>query len=124
MKLKAIAVSTLLSLLLLSFSAGRLLAGSSGQVIEAVGEGEVNWTRNVIRATGSGAPNPSAANIAVARLGAERAAKVDALRNLLETVKGVRIDSETTVVNAMTQSDVIRSQVQGLVQGARGERAR
>jgi hypothetical protein len=81
--------------------------------------GEVNWTDQVIRAKGYGAPNPDAPNIAAARLGAQRAAKVDALRNVLEVIKGVSIDSETLVVNAMTKNDVIRSQVQGIVQGAR-----
>jgi hypothetical protein len=88
-------------------------------LIQPIGSGEVNWATQVISATGSGAPNPQAPNIAAARLGAERAAKADALRNILETIKGVRIDSQTLVVNAMTESDVIRTQVQGVVQGAR-----
>jgi hypothetical protein len=88
-------------------------------LIQPIGNGEVNWATQVISATGSGAPNPQAPNIAAARLGAERAAKADALRNILETLKGVRIDSQTLVVNAMTESDVIRTQVQGIVQGAR-----
>jgi len=86
---------------------------------QAVGNGEIDWSEQVIRATGSGAPNPDAPNVAAARLGAERAAKADALRNILETIKGVRIDSETLVVNAMTQNDVIRTRVQGIVRGAR-----
>lgn len=86
---------------------------------QVVGSGEIDWSEQVIRATGSGAPNPDAPNIAAARLGAERAAKADALRNILETIKGVRIDSETLVVNAMTQNDVIRTRVQGIVRGAR-----
>ncbi|MFH2013274.1 MAG: LPP20 family lipoprotein [Pseudomonadota bacterium] len=119
MKIKATMVSISLSLLLIFISVGVVLGLSTDQVIETMGQGEVNWTMNVIRATGSGAPNPSAPNIAVARLGAERAAKVDALRNLLETVKGVRIDSETTVQNAITQNDVIQSKVEGFVRGAR-----
>ncbi len=106
-------------LVLFSFAVGGLLEGNSGQVIQTIGQGEVNWTTSVIRALGSGAPSPSSPNISVARLGAERAAKVDAMRNLLETIKGVRIDSETTVVNAMTQSDVIQSRVQGFVRGAK-----
>jgi len=84
-----------------------------------IGNGEINWGDQVIRATGSGAPNPDAPNIAAARLGAERAAKADALRNILETIKGVRIDSQTLVVNAMTQNDYIRTQVHGIVRGAR-----
>lgn len=89
------------------------------QVVETMGTGEVNWSANVIRSVGSGAPSPDAPNVAVARLGAERAAKLDAMRNLLETVKGVRIDSQTTVVNFTTQSDVINSRVEGTVKGAR-----
>jgi len=86
---------------------------------QVIGNGEINWGDQVIRASGSGAPNPDAPNIAAARLGAERAAKADALRNILETIKGVRIDSQTLVVNAMTQNDVIRTQVQGIVKGAK-----
>lgn len=89
------------------------------QVVETMGTGEVNWSANLIRAVGSGAPNPDAPNVAVARLGAERAAKMDAMRNVLETVKGVHIDSQTTVANFTTQSDVINSRVEGLVKGAR-----
>jgi len=95
------------------------MAWSQQSLIQTVGNGEINWAEQLVRATGSGAPNPDAPNIAAARLGAERAAKADALRNILETLKGVRIDSQTLVVNAMTQSDIIRTQVQGIVKGAR-----
>jgi hypothetical protein len=49
----------------------------------------------------------------------ERAAYVVALRNLLEVVKGVRVDSESVVENFMVKSDVIRTRVDGIVQGAR-----
>jgi len=104
------------------FLPGVVVAGlfdDSNQVIESLGTGEVNWSANVIRGVGSGAPNADAPNIAVARLGAERAAKLDAMRNILETVKGVRIDSQTTVMNFTTQSDVINSQIAGFVKGAR-----
>ena len=94
-------------------------AWSQQPLIQTIGSGEINWVEQIVRASGSGAPNPDAPNIAAARLGAERAAKADALRNILETIKGVRIDSQTLVVNAMTQSDVIRTQVQGIVRGAR-----
>jgi hypothetical protein len=95
------------------------LARGQQPLTQVIGSGEINWSDQVIRATGSGAPNPDAPNIAAARIGAERAAKADALRNILETIKGVRIDSETLVVNAMTQNDSIRTQVQGIVRGAR-----
>lgn len=95
------------------------LFDAADQVVESVGAGEVNWSANTVRALGSGAPSPDAPNGAVARLGAERAAKLDAMRNMLETVKGVRIDSKTTVENSMTRSDMINSRVEGFVKGAR-----
>lgn len=110
-----------ISILFLS-SSGIASAGlfdDPNQVIESLGTGEVNWSTNVIRGVGSGAPSPDAPNIAVARLGAERAAKLDAMRNVLETVKGVRIDSQTTIVNFATQSDVINSRIEGFVKGGR-----
>ena len=41
-----------------------------------------------------------------------------ALRNLLELVQGVRVDSTTTVENYVVQSDEIQTRVQGLVKNA------
>ena len=87
--------------------------------VDRTGSGVINWTTNEVYATGIGAPPPHPANAAQARAMAERAAFVVALRNLLETVKGVRVDSETLVENFMTRSDVIRTKVDGVVRGAR-----
>jgi len=53
-----------------------------------------------------------------ARLMAERAAEVDALRRLLEQIKGLRLTSETLVRDFITESDEIRTQAQGIVIGA------
>lgn len=104
---------------LMSTSAFAQLIGSVTDVETAVGTtGKVDWTTGVITAVGIGAPPPNPANPAQARAMAERAAQVVALRNLLEAVKGVRIDSTTTVENFMVTSDVIRTQVSGFVQGA------
>ncbi|HIG62052.1 MAG TPA: hypothetical protein EYQ22_14300 [Gammaproteobacteria bacterium] len=49
---------------------------------------------------------------------AKRAAKVDAQRNLLETINGVRVTSGTTVKDMTLESDIIGSRVKGLLQGA------
>ncbi len=49
---------------------------------------------------------------------AERAAQVVAYRNLLEAVKGVQVDSATTVENFVVTSDVVKTQVSGIIQGA------
>jgi len=72
----------------------------------------------VLTAVGIGAPPSQPANAAQARAMAERAAQVVAYRNLLESVKGVRVDSTTTVENFITTSDVIRTEVNGIIQGA------
>jgi hypothetical protein len=87
--------------------------------VDRTGSGSINWTTGEVYATGIGAPPPHPANAAQARAMAERAAFVVALRNLLETVKGVRVDSESIVENFMTKSDVIRTKVDGIVKGAR-----
>src|SRR5512138_2670314 len=65
--------------------------------------GGVDWEGQIIKATGSGAPDMKAANPAQARLGAEKAAKLDAFRNLLEQVRGIPVSSGKTVGNVMEQ---------------------
>ncbi len=92
---------------------------SPSDAVDRAGSGTINWTTNEVYATGIGAPPPHPANAAQARAMAERAAFVVALRNLLETVKGVRVDSESIVENFMTRSDVIRTKVDGVMRGAR-----
>ncbi len=102
---------------------------------------------DVIRATGMGAPRPDVPNLpdgfednltplptAVtpvshvpaiwksvgpqARLMAQRAARLDAMRRLLEEIKGLRLNSDTLVRDFVTESDEISTRAQGLVVGA------
>jgi hypothetical protein len=88
-------------------------------VTEPLPGGSVDWTAKVVRAKGTGVLDPGNPNKAQARLLAERAAVVVAQRNLLEIVKGVRVDSDTKVENFMTRYDVVYSHVDGIVKGAR-----
>ena len=100
-------------------SSSAQLPGTIKDVEQPVGSsGKVDWTTGVITAVGIGAPPAQPANSAQARAMTERAAQVVAYRNLLEAVKGVRIDSTTTVENFITTSDVIRTEVNGIIQGA------
>lgn len=69
--------------------------------------------KNSISAIGYGLP-PQNGNKILAR----RAAIVDAQRNLLERINGVQIDSETFMGDFTISSDVVRSQVSGLIKGA------
>jgi len=88
------------------------------EVIETVGNGVINWSQGIILAKGSGSPPKDSRNIAQARLMTERAALTDARRNLLEVLKGVRVDSTTRVENFMTKDDQIRLQAEGFIQGS------
>jgi hypothetical protein len=95
------------------------LVGTVKDVVDPVGStGKVDWSTGVITAVGIGAPPAQPANAAQARAMAERAAQVVAYRNLLEAVKGVRVDSATTVENFIVTSDVIKTEVSGIIQGA------
>jgi hypothetical protein len=82
-----------------------------------VDAGNVNWIEGYISATGYGTARASANKVAD-RIMARRAAVADAQRVLLETVKGVRIDSTSRVENMMLKEDKIVTQVSGVIQAA------
>jgi hypothetical protein len=89
------------------------------EVVQNVGmQGSVNWSQGIMTATGIGSPPEKYYGKPQARPMALRAAQLDAYRNLLEVTKGVRINSVTVVEDSMVASDIIRSQVDGMVKGA------
>ena len=85
-------------------------------VTDKQGDGCIDWTNRIIYSKGIGAPNPDHPEGAQ-RAGAIRAAQQVALRNALETLKGIFLNSSTTVENFMVKSDVITSRVSGFVRG-------
>ncbi|MEO0010252.1 MAG: hypothetical protein ABIK51_07015 [candidate division WOR-3 bacterium] len=89
------------------------------EIVEPVPGGVIDWGARVVRARGSGVLDPADENLSRARLMAERAAVVVAQRNLLEIIKGVRVDSDTKVENFVTRYDVIYTRVEGVIKGAR-----
>jgi hypothetical protein len=93
---------------------------SASEWVEQIGnKGSVNWTEGYIEAVGIGAPPQRNIGTPQARPMALRAAQVDAYRNMLEVVNGVRVDSTTTIRDFTVESDIINTQVQGLVKGAK-----
>lgn len=89
-------VSVLLALFLLAISSAALAA--------------TDISSGTITAEGIGYPEGPMGRLA---------AKVDAQRMLVEQVYGVQIDAETTVSNAMVESDVVHAKVSGFLKGAK-----
>jgi len=103
-------------LLLLPPAASHATDGAS--LVQTIGQGSVNWTDGTIEARGIGAPPEKDYGKPNARPLAMRAAKLDALRNVLEVINGVRVDSTTLVRDFTIESDLIRAEVEGMVRGA------
>jgi hypothetical protein len=72
----------------------------------------------ILKAKGSAVPPPDVVSPAQARLMALRAAKVEALRNLLEQAYGVTIVSASTVRDFAIKNDSIQSRVDAFIKGA------
>jgi hypothetical protein len=83
--------------------------------------GSVDWQRKVVKCSGSGAANlrEAGGNVAVARIGAEKVARLDALRNCMEALKGVQLQSGQTVGGALQSDAALTGKVEGLVRGFR-----
>jgi hypothetical protein len=85
----------------------------------AQNKGELDWQRRVLIGHGQGAPDLNAPSIAVARLGAERAARLDAYRNALETLKGLQVQSGGNVGSLLQSNSALSSRVDGNLKGVK-----
>ena len=114
MSVKSLLAGLSVALLSLQAAAGAQAPGSYRQQL---GSGQIHWTEQYIEVRGSGIA-PTQGSPAQQKLMARRAATADAYRNLLEVVNGVRVSAETTVRDFVTESDVVRTRVEGVVKGA------
>ena len=73
---------------------------------------------SILKADGFGFADAKRFPESQARLMAVRAARIDAQRNLLETINGVRVTAGTTVKDMALESDIIGTRVKGMLQGA------
>ncbi|MDP2646953.1 MAG: hypothetical protein Q8P24_18610 [Desulfobacterales bacterium] len=101
-------------------SAGMFFCGqwsfAADPAMEQIGNfGTIDWVGQKLSARGVGVPGPDIQSPGQARAMAQRAAVVDARRNLLEVIKGVHIDSTTRVENFMVKDDSIVAKVQGML---------
>lgn len=115
----AAAIAAAMILCLAGVAVGQDKVSASEWVEQIANKGSVNWTEGYIEAVGIGAPPQRNIGTPQARPMALRAGQVDAYRNLLEVVNGVRVDSTTTIRDFTVESDIINTQVQGIVKGAK-----
>ncbi|MCA1945953.1 MAG: hypothetical protein LDL30_11845 [Desulfovibrio sp.] len=104
----------LLVLLLLPAGLARAAVDSQGQ--EPIGPaGHVDWIRKTAVASGQGFPPARITDPERRRQFARRAAVLDARRNLLEVIQGVRLQGSTRLQDRMATHDTLRAEVDGLL---------
>lgn len=67
----------------------------------------VDWDKGIIRATGYATGKNRAL--------AHRAARMDAMRNLAEQVKGVQVDAESTMEDLELKNDLVKTKVSAII---------
>ena len=91
---------------------------------------QLNKTKEILDASSITFPTLTATGYAVVssqpgqsieqkRLMAIRAARMSAIRELAEQIHGLKVDSNTTVIDLMVQNDTFRGIVLGVIRGAR-----
>lgn len=75
------------------------------------------WANTLITATGMGVPPDHIEDPGQARLMAERAAQVDAYRNLTEQIMGFQISSSTYVRDFIATHDEVRTEIEDVIIG-------
>jgi hypothetical protein len=119
MKLRFTSIVVIISLLLFFNGIGICQdKASTADVVDKVGQGNINWSAGYIEAVGIGAPPEKLANKINGRPIALRAAQKDASHNLLEITKGAQVDSTNSIKDFAMGSNVVDTQVSGLVKGA------
>jgi len=79
--------------------------------------GRVDWAKGYVSGFGIGLAEPGS-NRGLARTSSIRAAKVDALRNLLKTIHQLHIDPRIRVDSYVTSDSAVGTTLAGLIRGA------
>ncbi|MGD2088602.1 MAG: hypothetical protein PVH61_20665 [Candidatus Aminicenantes bacterium] len=89
-----------------------------GDVIEELRDGaSINHTKKVVRVKGNGFGPEDVKELGRRKILAKRAAEMDAYRNLVEVVRGVRVTSYASVEDMMLESDTIKTQATAMLKG-------
>ena len=97
------------------------ILGADDTIIEKTEYGEIDWVSGIIRAKGAveEAPGDATTNVAVKKLKILRMAKMNAMRNIIEGMKSIRVDAGSTIGNYMEGSDYIRKKMHAIVRKAK-----
>lgn len=93
---------------------GAPLAGTgfeSHDVIEQKPNGKINWTRGTISAKGKALPDENESDKSKALQDAVMAAAEDARKNLIQLIKGIRVDSRIKAGDILVASETIRGKL-------------
>jgi hypothetical protein len=112
---KTILVSLAVSSMFLVANAG---AAAGANYIAISNTGSVDWSNGIIEAVGVGGRPPNPVNEAQARALAERSADISARNNLLELVRGIRIDSKTRVSDHIGTGEISREDLEAMLRKA------
>jgi hypothetical protein len=84
------------------------------------GNGIIDFQRRVLRARGQGMPDlANSASVATAREGAERAAQLDAVAQLMKALKAGSLEGGGSIDAALGKDDALRAKVDGTLSGYR-----
>jgi len=104
------------ALFLVFFLSQQLSAQEVVQEIE--GFGRIDWTKQVIFATGVGIPDSSLPQN-VQKTSAIESAKKQALLNMMEIIKNITITSEETVQNLLNNNSFLEKKIEGITRNFR-----
>lgn len=94
---------------------GALIAADTGEVIQEMPGGQVNWTRGWVATTGVESPREkNQGKIVDGQLTLSKA-KVDAHHKLFETIKAIKVDTWRSVGETIAHSNIITAKVQDLI---------
>ncbi|MDH3973528.1 MAG: hypothetical protein OEV42_04530 [Deltaproteobacteria bacterium] len=108
-------------LLPLSYAAKANASGAEDHFIQETERGQIDWVKGVVRSKGATyeSATDNSANVAVKKMKTLRLAKIEAMRNIIETMKSIRVDSSSTIGNYMEGSSYIRKKMHEIVRAAK-----
>lgn len=112
---RSIKLSTLLAALLFVHIYG--YCDITKHVVEVMEKGSINWTKGVFQAKGTGLPSEK--KTAKNSLSPMDAARENALGNLYDVIKRVRIDSRKTVGDLIQDNNAIEAEVLNMINHAK-----